>query len=47
MCPKKNPGGAIKRNSNVTAVRRNSYSAGTANAAFRSAAAVLRITNGA
>jgi hypothetical protein len=47
MVRKRNPGGAEKRNLNATAVRRSSYSAGTANAAFRFAPSVLKKTSGA
>jgi hypothetical protein len=47
MLKKRDYGGAGKRNLNVTAVRRNIYSAGTVNAAFRSVSSVSRKINGA
>jgi hypothetical protein len=42
MLKKRDPGGAGKKNLNVTAARRSSYSVGTVSVAFRFAPSVLR-----
>jgi hypothetical protein len=47
MLKKRDPGGAGKKNLNVTAARRSSYSVGTVSVAFRFAPSVLRKTSGA